>query len=143
MVRAHSTAEQTDPFAETMPPWRMLLDPRGRIARREFWLWGLGFPIGVACVLNALAGIARLPAKEAGLAVNLLLLWPFLAVAAKRWQDRNRPPWWALVAVIPFVGWVWTLVVCGFLRGTPGVNGYGPDPLATRRAAPGRVSTAP
>lgn len=132
MTNPAMPAPEPDPFAEAMPPWRMLLDPRGRIARRDFWLWGVGFPIGLGIVLHALAGIARLPAAGTEHAVNALLLWPFVAVAAKRWHDRDRSGWWVLVALIPLVGWIWTLVACGLLRGTAGANRHGPDPVSSR-----------
>lgn len=123
-------APQADPFAERMPPWQMLLDTRGRIGRRDFWLWGLGFPMGVGLLLGLLAGIARLPADEAARAVNLLLLWPLFAVTAKRWHDRDRSGWWTLLWLVPVLGWIWTLAACGLLRGTSGPNHHGPDPLA-------------
>jgi len=121
-------APELDPFAERMPPWRMLLDPRGRIGRRDFWLWGLLLPAGAGLVLGLLAGIARLPEVASERAINVLLLWPLLAVTAKRWHDRDRSAWWTLLWLVPVLGWLWTLVACGFLRGTPGANRYGPEP---------------
>lgn len=123
-------APAQDPFAERMPPARMLLDTRGRVGRRDFWLWGLALPAGLGLLLGALAGIARLPVEETGRVVNLLLLWPTFAVTAKRWHDRDRSAWWTLLWLVPVLGWIWTLVACGLLRGTRGPNRHGPDPLA-------------
>lgn len=79
------------------------------------------------------------------------LLWIGLAVATKRLHDRDRSAWWlllfyALPAVLSNVGDVvggiggvlslaglaisiWAMVELGLLRGTPGPNRYGPDPL--------------
>jgi uncharacterized membrane protein YhaH (DUF805 family) len=37
--------------------------------------------------------------------------------------------WFLLVGIIPLVN-LWVLIELGFLRGTPGPNRYGPDPLA-------------
>jgi uncharacterized membrane protein YhaH (DUF805 family) len=35
-----------------------------------------------------------------------------------------------LSVFVPVIGGLWYLIECGFLRGTPGPNAYGPDPLA-------------
>ena len=35
----------------------------------------------------------------------------------------------AVLGFIPFIGWIWYLVECGCLPGTPGPNRFGPDPL--------------
>ena len=110
-------------------PLTLLLDPRGRISRRGFWLWGVGVPIGLGIVLHALLGIARVKAETAENIVNLVLLWPALAVSIKRWHDRNESGWWVLVALVPVVGWAYMLFVNGFLRGTDGPNRYGEGPL--------------
>jgi uncharacterized membrane protein YhaH (DUF805 family) len=122
-------AEPTDFDDEPMPPWRMLLDPRGRIGRAGFWRWGVGLPLGVALLLHALLGIARVPREDAELAVNLLLMWPVVAVSAKRWHDRDKSGWWVLIVLVPVVGWIWALVDNGFLRGSQGANRFGADPL--------------
>ena len=73
-----------------------------------------------------------------------------VAVGLKRLHDRGMSGWWLLVfyllpAVLDGIGRavdvpivfslagsvisIWALVVLGFLRGTAGVNQYGPDPL--------------
>ncbi len=108
--------------------WRMLSSPRGRIGRATWWLYGVALPIGAGLLMHALLGIARIKAELAEHLVNLLLLWPTLAVSIKRWHDRDRSGWWVLVALVPFVGWLVALVVNGLLPGTPGANRYGPAP---------------
>ncbi len=110
-------------------PLTLLLDPRGRISRRGFWIWGVAVPIGLGIVLHALLGIARVKAETAENVVNLVLLWPALAVSIKRWHDRDESGWWVLVALVPVIGWLYMLFVNGFLRGTDGPNRYGPPPL--------------
>ncbi len=111
-------------------PWRVLLDPRGRIARRTWWIYGVAMLFGLGLLLHALLGIARVDAETAEHMVNLVLLWPALAVSAKRWHDRDQSGWWVLVVLVPVVGWLWTLWCNGVLRGTPGPNRFGADPLA-------------
>ena len=44
-------------------------------------------------------------------------------------------PSWDLVYFIPILGSLWSLFVAGFLRGTPGPNRFGRDPLARPDAA--------
>ncbi len=111
----------------------MLLDPRGRIPRSTWWLYGVAVPIGAGLLLHALLGIARIRAESAEHVVNLLLLWPTLAVSIKRWHDRNHSGWWVLVVLLPFVGWIVSLVANGVLRGTEGPNRFGPDPAEPAR----------
>jgi uncharacterized membrane protein YhaH (DUF805 family) len=113
---------------ERMPPLRMFFDPRGRIGRRDFWLYGVAAMAGLTLLLHALLGIAGMPEDHREPVVNLLLLWPVLAVSIKRWHDRDKSGWWILITLIPFIGWLWQLIECGFLDGTQGPNKYGPSP---------------
>ena len=119
-----------NPFAESMPPLRLFFGLSGRISRRQFWLFGVLALLGMAVLGHALLGIARVPPRRADLIVNLLLLWPALAVSVKRWLDRDKSGWWVLLNLLPVVGWLCALFDNGFLRGTPGANRYGEDPLA-------------
>jgi uncharacterized membrane protein YhaH (DUF805 family) len=126
-------ADGTGPFDERMPPLRMFFGLRGRVSRREFWLFGVLSLLGLAVVGQLLLGVARVPPRRADLIVNLLLLWPALAVSVKRWHDRDKPGWWVLLNLLPVVGWLWAIVDNGFLRGTSGPNRFGDDPLADPR----------
>jgi len=72
---------------DDLPLWRLMLDPRGRIARKAWWLWGVAVPLGVGLLLHALLGIARVRAETSEHIVNLLLLWPTLAVSATAAAD--------------------------------------------------------
>ncbi len=110
-------------------PLQIFLNPRGRIARRTFWLYGVLALSGLGLLLRALLDIARLRSDDVDLIVNLLLLWPAIAISAKRWHDRDRSAWWVLLALVPVIGWLWMLLDNGFLRGTPGRNRYG-EPAA-------------
>jgi uncharacterized membrane protein YhaH (DUF805 family) len=107
----------------------MFFSLQGRVSRRQFWLWGVLALLGLAVLGHALLGIARVPARRADLIVNLLLVWPALAVSVKRWHDRDKSGWWVLLNLLPVVGWLWALVDNGFLRGTAGPNRFGLDPL--------------
>lgn len=113
---------------DPMPPWRLWLDPRGRIDRATFWRHGVFGLLGMALLLRALLEIARWPQEQVDLWVSAVLTWPLLAISAKRWHDRDRSGWWVLVLLLPMVGVLWLLADNGFVRGTPGRNRFGPAP---------------
>ena len=118
----------------------LLLNLDGRISRRTWWLWGVALPLGLALYFTVLLRVVGVSPRSTDIGVNLLLLWPALAVSVKRWHDRGKSGWWVLVALIPFVGWLWLLIENGFLRGDPGANRFGELP-ACARAGLGAVST--
>lgn len=111
----------------TSPRW-LLFSFDGRIGRRSWWLWGAAVMIGMAMYLTAVLRIAGVAKDTADLLVNLLLLWPALAISVKRWHDRDKPGWWALIAFVPVIGWIWLLVENGLLRGSDGANRFGDVP---------------
>lgn len=113
---------------DPMPPWRLWLDPRGRINRRQFWLQGVAPLLGAGVLLRALLDIARLPPEQVDEWVSLLLLWPTLAVSAKRWHDRDRSAWWLALLLLPVLGVLWTLADNGLVKGSAGANRFGPPP---------------
>jgi uncharacterized membrane protein YhaH (DUF805 family) len=137
----------------------------GRISRKPYWI-GLLVMIAAAIVvfiaLGFVLGVESRAFRVAGFVVQLALLYPSIALMAKRLHDRNRPTWWAAIVMVPailqgllnamgvigdplnqnaldylfglvmFVVGVWFLIELGFLRGTQGANQYGPDPLEGR-----------
>ena len=104
----------------------------GRISRQPFWLCTL---IIVAIIfLPALALYDDIGSKEAGTFISimcLVLLWPFLAIQAKRWHDRDKSGWWLLIIFVP-LGLFWVLIDTGLLPGTEGTNRFGDDPYAAK-----------
>jgi len=118
----------------------LYLGLQGRVSRRTFWLYGVLALLVIAMVAVGLLDAVGVNAQLAGGLVNLVLAWPVIAVSAKRWHDYNRSGWWALVNLVPPVGWLVSLALNGFIPGTPGSNRFGPDPLVAR-AHP--VSTSP
>jgi len=88
-----------------------------------------------------------------GLILLILGTWSYLAVGVKRLHDRDKSGWWILLFWLgPGIlgGWpsaapdlgaglilslaaaaiaIWAFIELGCLRGTPGPNQYGPDPL--------------
>lgn len=112
---------------EAMSPQQIFLSFKGRIPRRTWWLYGVAGLIGLGLLAHTLLRVAGLDATQAETVVNLLLLWPALAVSVKRWHDRDKSAWWVLINLVPVIGSLWTLLENGLLRGTPGSNRFGED----------------
>ena len=114
-------------LAEAMTPGQILFSMKGRIPRRTWWLYGVLGLIGFSFVTGALLAIAGVPEQVATGLPSLLILWPSIAVSAKRWHDRDKSAWWILINFIPLIGFLWALVENGFLRGSAGPNRFGDD----------------
>jgi len=110
-------------------PLSLYFGLRGRISRRSFWLHGVLALLVLGLVGVALLRIAGVGAQFAEGAVNVVLAWPAAALSAKRWHDIDRSGWFALVTLVPGIGWLVSLIANGLLRGTAGPNRFGPAPL--------------
>jgi uncharacterized membrane protein YhaH (DUF805 family) len=108
---------------------KLLLSFDGRINRQPYWLYILAVIIVVGVPLSLFFEPDTESYNLASAVASLILLYPSLAVQAKRWHDRDKSAWWLLINLIPIVGGLWALIECGFLRGTTGPNRFGPDPL--------------
>ena len=103
---------------------------KGRIGRGTWWLLQLLIVV-IIVILEEVDPELFDPdsLKVSHYLVTLVVLaWIHLAVAAKRWHDRNKSAVWILFTLIPIIGQIWTLVELGFLSGTRGHNRFGPDP---------------
>lgn len=106
---------------------------QGRIGRQTYWLASLLLFAVFFVVFMALAMLVASLGEETAAAVfgivYLLsmpfIIWISLAIQVKRWHDRDKSGWMALVNFIPVIGPIWVLVECGFLKGTEGSNQYG------------------
>ncbi len=115
--------------------------------------------LGAAMVVNGLDLALDRDIYWLGPGFMIVASYPAFCVNAKRFQDRGKGRWWALAATVtdlavvvvdvlfllrgdvgPILEWsvnapayavmVWFFVELGCLRGTPGENRYGSDPLA-------------
>lgn len=102
---------------------RLFLAFDGRINRQPFWI-GVIILFVLNIIIAAIFGDGIL-----GILLSLALIYPGLAVYVKRCHDRGKTGWWCLLLLIPIVGLIWAIVDLGILKGTPGPNDYGPDPL--------------
>jgi uncharacterized membrane protein YhaH (DUF805 family) len=127
----------------------------GRISREPFWI---AFGIFAAIDIATQALAYRIEGERLATVFDLALIYPQFAVAAKRANDRNLPPWLVglffaiYVALDLFIlatgnfdeknplnqlilyplGFLTLLLLIelGFRRGTSGPNRFGPDPLS-------------
>ena len=124
----------------------LLFSVQGRANRAKFWLVALAIVVIEVILFAVLLGGAAMsgdPEQIAAamgpvasvviLAFVVIATWISVAVAVKRYHDRNKSGWWVLIVFVPVIGGLWYLIECGFLRGTAGPNAYGPDPLAAEQ----------
>jgi len=96
----------------------------GRASRYEYW-WFVVINIvisGVCTLLDQAIGLAIF----SGI-VGLALLLPGLGLCVRRLHDINKPGWWVLLILIPFVGAI-ILIVWAAQPGNPEANDYGDVP---------------
>ena len=89
------------PFDDPVSVPEILFSFRGRLPRKAFWLYGVLGPLLFSVMTEMLLGIVGFPERQADAASTLLLLWPCTAVSVKRWHDRDKSGWWALVYLLP------------------------------------------
>jgi uncharacterized membrane protein YhaH (DUF805 family) len=111
-----------------------LFSLKGRISRKPFWMFNL-IVFGGAILLGMFTEISGDVNEISKPQVMFMIwvLWPSIAVQAKRWHDVNKSALWLFINFIPFIGPVWALVENGFIRGTAGPNRFGPDPLEEKQ----------
>jgi uncharacterized membrane protein YhaH (DUF805 family) len=130
----------------------------GRINRAKFWVGAISF-LAIWIIVEAIFGLTLFGRILKFLFV-VGLFYPAYALTAKRFQDRDRPGVTALYGLVPgsiamllgvfgltgdlgevnALGWIcrlvywgvgiWFLIELGILKGTPGPNRFGGDPLA-------------
>jgi uncharacterized membrane protein YhaH (DUF805 family) len=97
----------------------------GRLPRKAYWLRGHLVIIG--CIALSWLIAIWVPALFwLSFLTQLISIWCFFAIAAKRLHDLDYSGWLCLVAFIPGIGLVLYIYI-GFLVGTEGVNRFGPD----------------
>lgn len=109
---------------------------KGRVNRSTYWIFtgiaplipiitlaagGIFSELGVSDIVIAIITVAFY-------AMIIVLTIVHIAVTVKRLHDTNRAGVYVLLGLIPLIGTIWVLVVCGFLKGTDGENNYGAPP---------------
>ncbi|WP_432699534.1 DUF805 domain-containing protein [Kluyvera cryocrescens] len=139
----------------TLQQW--LFSIKGRIGRRDFWIWIAIWAVTMV-TLFSLAGGGLVDLQTAAFML-VCLLWPTAAVTIKRLHDRGKSGLWALLMVLAWMllagnwsmlpgVWQWgvgrfipTLIIVmmlidlGAFVGTQGENKYGKETLPVRYRA--------
>jgi len=120
--------------------WTNYANFRGRARRSEYWYIQLFLVVTnliVAGVDLALMGgdVDRFMANGGGGIVGLIWIFvtivPALAVLVRRLHDTGRRGWWALIGLIPLIGFI-VLLVFTVLDSDAGDNTFGPSPKAVK-----------
>lgn len=139
----------------TLQQW--LFSIKGRIGRRDFWIWIAIWEVTMV-TLFSLAGGGLVDLQTAAFML-VCLLWPTAAVTIKRLHDRGKSGLWALLMVLAWMllagnwsmlpgVWQWgvgrfipTLIIVmmlidlGAFVGTQGENKYGKETLPVKYRA--------
>ncbi|MBU0800238.1 MAG: DUF805 domain-containing protein [Alphaproteobacteria bacterium] len=94
---------------------------KGRAARPAYWWFAL-----FAFVIYFVLGMTGIDALE--FLGGMALLLPSVGLLVRRLHDINRPGYWALVGLIPIVGWI-VVIYWAIQPGTVGANDFGPAPV--------------
>ncbi|MFG2981234.1 DUF805 domain-containing protein [Streptomyces sp. NPDC048258] len=97
----------------------------GRARRQEFWMFVL-CNLVVEAVVVTLDFTLGTKGILAGV-YTLAILLPCIGLTVRRLHDTDRSAWWYLLVLIPFLGWIWLIVLMA-AEGRPAPNAYGPSP---------------
>ena len=141
-----------------MSDWRSYFTFQGRLNRKPYWLMNVimfGVALVAFIVIGMLAGLLPL-FWILGAPLFVAFVWAGLAIGARRLHDRNKSAWWLLpyqivpailgvpqtllergggipaanlLGLISFAISMWALADLGFMKGKPGPNRFGDDPL--------------
>ena len=143
----------------------------GRVNRARFWIAALVFAvINVVLAILGYVMDQSVVFQALNSMLGIVILIASIAVGVKRLHDRNKSGWYLLLfylvpsilvvigvligafledstiiatvlGLLAFAIGVWAFIEMGCLRGTIGVNQYGPDPVAPATIPPVRLPT--
>lgn len=116
--------QDTQEKKQSRSSW-LLFSFKGRVSRKVYWVFNLAIIFA-----GVMFGLLTEPADHITkyqLMFMLWILWPSLAIQAKRWHDIDKSALWLLINLIPIAGPIWSLIQNGFVPGTCGPNQFGPD----------------
>jgi uncharacterized membrane protein YhaH (DUF805 family) len=143
----------------------------GRVNRAKFWIAALIFAaINIVMAVLEYATDQNVVVQALNSMLGIVILISSIAVGVKRLHDRNKSGWYLLLfylvpsilvvigvligafvedstiiatvlGLLAFAIGVWAFIEMGCLRGTIGVNQYGPDPVSPATIPPVRLPT--
>ena len=123
------TGQQYEPDEDLQS---MFLRHDNRLNRKPYiirgcQLWAVNIAVGV--LVGLIAGFLKTPSINYLSSIfSIACAVPSIMLLIRRLHDLNRPGWWCLGMLIPFLNIVLAVYVICF-KGTDGPNDYGPDPL--------------
>lgn len=105
-----------------------LLKFDGRIRRMGWWIAGIGMSLVSAVVNDIRDRDLNFLLVLIFTVISLIIALISLSLSVRRWHDLNKSGWWVLINLIPVLGWIYSLVMLGFMAGDQGTNQYGPPP---------------
>jgi len=109
---------------------------QGRIGRLRYLAWSLVLMLAVIPLYLIAAGLMTV---STNIGVLLLILVGIgvavvsVFIGGQRLHDIGWSAWLLLLNLVPFVGWIFTILMLA-MPGTPGANRYGPPPPANSTA---------
>lgn len=76
---------------------------KGRIGRRDFWIWTVIWVLAMAALFYAVS--FELLASQNAAFMLVCLLWPTACVIVKRLHDRNKSGGWSLLLFLHGCCW--------------------------------------
>lgn len=122
--RPHRRADDFD--AMMVLPMKRYADFTGRSRRKEFWTF-YGTQFAIYWFFVGFGNDGTRPGVTITGLIALFLFLPNLALMVRRLHDRDLSGWVALLALIPWVGWI-VLLILALFDGVPGRNRYGENP---------------
>ena len=100
---------------------KQLLSINAKAYRLEWW--SISLMADFLMQLSGYVGLALISSNESLdkiggfflIVLAALFFWISIAVTFRRLRDRGRPLWSAVFYLVPFVGWIWMVIECGFL----------------------------
>jgi uncharacterized membrane protein YhaH (DUF805 family) len=101
----------------------------GRVSRESFWKVIIGAPLSAFLAVSLLGFISFLITMFAGfklpsaittlsfIVIGIFALISYASIIVRRFHDRGKSGWWALIGLVPILGFFWILIECGFLQG--------------------------
>ena len=74
---------------------------KGRIGRRDFWIWTVIWVLAMAALFYAVS--FELLASQNAAFMLVCLLWPTACVIVKRLHDRNKSGSWSLLFILAWM----------------------------------------
>ncbi len=102
----------------------------GRIGRLQYFGFGVIWTIIVFVLFLVLGGgagagdVASAGSAFGSLGLSVATFVATLSYGVRRLRDFDKSGWWYLLAFVPFVNFVFALILL-FAPGTPGANRYG------------------